>query len=98
MNTTNYKNLIIHVTSSDSIILKDRLHENTLFQQYYDGWESTLQNAGQQNLPTITLSTRYYYYDIPHAAMRTMIIHLQEVKGDFTIQVKIGAGENHNFD
>ena len=89
------KNLIIHITSSDNVDLKARLHENALFQQYYDGWESTLQNAGQQN---IKLSTRYYYYDIPHADLGLMIRHLQEVKGDSTIQVKIGTRGNHKFD
>ena len=65
------KNLIIHVTGGGAEQLKSKLHENALYVNYYDGWESTGQMGGG------IVSTRFYYYDIPHDELRDMIHFLQ---------------------
>ena len=88
------KNLIIHVTSAEPCQLREKLHENNLFQRYYDGNEHTIENF-------VKISTRYYYYDIPHDDLRQMISHLQISKEGHICRVKIfpnGQCGNYRFD
>ena len=87
------KNLIIHVTGGDAQQLKSKLHENELYVNYYDGWESTV-------ISSVIVSTRYYYYTIPHDELGDMIRFLQNNREGFTFQIKItpdGSG-NYRFD
>ena len=63
------KSLIIHITCGKHEALKKTLDQNSLFVKYYDGWESTIRRSTQ-------ISTRYYYYDIPHDELTQMITYL----------------------
>ena len=92
--TSNKKALIIHITKGNAQDLKTRLHEQGLFQQYYDGDESTF------SLTQGVISTRYYYYSIPHSEVLGMLRHLRTVGTGHTYKIKInpdGRG-NHAFD
>jgi len=86
------KNLIIHVTSKNPQELRDRLSHSGLFKTYYDGSESTIERG------VGVLSTRYYYYDIPHNDLDKMLRHLQNVREDAQLKIKIlpeGFGQYH---
>ena len=87
------KNLIVHITSENPQELRDRLSLNGLFKTYYDGWESTV----EPGVGTVH-STRYYYYDIPHEDVTKMLKHLQNVREDAVLKIKIlpeGFGQHH---
>ena len=87
------KDLIVHITSSNPDDLKTSLHTLGLFNTHYDGWEATMQ-AG------VKISTRYYYYSIPHTDVLSMLRHLKQVGSDYSYKIKInpeGRG-NHDFD
>ena len=88
------KNLIIHITSENPHKLKDRLELNGLFKMFYDGWESTVEIGRGVH------STRYYYYDIPHSDLTQMLRHLQNVREDAVLKIKINPGGygQHHFD
>ena len=88
---TAMKNLILHVTSQNPDILRDRLHRNESFALYYDGWEATCTVTGVQ-------STWYYYYDVPHEKLTTMLRFLQANCEGYRFQVKITQSGNHVFD
>ena len=87
------KNLIVHITSENPGELRDRLSLNGLFKSHYDGWESSVE-------PGVgVLSTRYYYYEIPHDVTK-MLRHLQSVREEVVLKIKIlpeGCGW-HAFD
>ena len=86
-------NLIIHITSANPEILRDKLRENDNFKNYYDGWECTVCKTTQR-----VFSTRYYYYDIPHDILGEMIRHLQINKEGHTVRTRITQDGNHKFD
>ena len=92
------KNLIINVTGGDAQQLKSKLHENELYVKYYDGWEST----GQLGVGIV--STRFYYYDIPHDELGGMVRFLQSnagclrVRGTFKIRITPQHAGNNRFD
>jgi len=93
--SANKKDLIVHITAGGDELLKTKLHENGLFSQYYDGNEHTVK-FGQG-----IISTRYYYYDVPHSEVLLMLRHLRQVGTDHTYKIKIGEagkGGNYNFD
>ena len=94
------KTFIIHTTSADSEAFLERLYEHQPFRTYYDGNEHTLKvGVGK-------LSTRYYFYHIPHDVLTGMVRHLQTVREGYTgVKVCIkpyvegGRYENmHHFD
>ena len=92
--STNKKDLIIHITAGGDEVLKTKLHENGLFNQYYDGYEHTMKIGRGK------ISTRYYYYGIPHSEVLSMLKHLKQVGSQHSYKIKInpeGKG-NHNFD
>ena len=94
------KTFIVHTTSADSEGFLERLYEHNPFRTYYDGNEHTLKIGGG------TLSTRYYFYRIPHEILGGMVRHLQTVREGYTgVKVCIkpyvegGRFENmHHFD
>jgi hypothetical protein len=86
------KTFIIHTTEKAEQ-LRECLFRSEEFKKHYDGWEMTV----------FTGSTRYYFYKVPHADLTLMVRHLQEVKRelDLAVRVKIfatGHGCNFNFD
>ena len=88
------KNLIVHITSENPGELRDKLSLNGLFKTHYDGWESTVETG------VGVLSTRYYYYEIPHDDLTKMLRHLQSVREEAVLKIKIlpeGCGW-HAFD
>ena len=87
------KDLIIHITSGNAEDLKTSLHNLGLFNTHYDGWECTMR-------ATEKISTRYYYYQIPHTDVLSMLRHLKQVGSEYSYKIKINpAGKgNHNFD
>jgi len=44
------------------------------------------------------MSTRYYYYDIPHDTLGEMLRHIQSVREGVQVQVKITRDGNFKFD
>ena len=72
------KTFIIHTTSQDPGGLLKRLYEHPPFRTHYDGNEHTIK------VGVGTISTRYYFYHIPHAVLCGMVRHLQTVREGFT--------------
>ena len=94
------KDFIIHITSGDPYELKAKLHENQAFRTYFDGFSQIFDGFEKNG---VVLSTRFYYYDIPHASLSEMVRLLQSKKVGFSVKVKINASSitgsgNHNFD
>ena len=85
------KNLILHITSPDPEDFRDKLEENENFDKYYDGSESTLKDW-------IRISTRYFYYAIPHEDLTDMLRHLQNVREGVVMKVKITKDGNADMD
>ena len=85
------KNLIVHITCGREDELKRALHENALFVQHYDGFESTMKEHVKQ-------STRYYYYDVEHHDLVQMVTHLQSVGTGFSYKIKILPKGSGNYD
>ena len=86
------KNLIVHITCGCEEELKRALHENALFVQYYDGFESTMSREG------VKQSTRNYYYDVEHNDLVQMVTHLQSVGTGFEYKIKILPKGCGNFE
>jgi hypothetical protein len=85
------KNLILHITSDNYEEFRDRLELNEHFNTYYDGSESTLKDW-------IRISTRFYYYDIPHEDLTEMLRYIQEVREGVVMKVKITKDGNADMD
>ena len=86
------KTFIIHTTEKAAQLLEE-LNTCAKYTEHYDGWEMTPGKG----------STRYYYYDVPHADLTIMVRHLQQVKRELDIAVKVKIfngrrGGNFNFD
>ena len=88
------KNLIIHLTRGSSDKLKKKLHLHSDFKDCYDGWETSIDSTTGR-----FLSTRLYYYNIPHDRVLGLLKHLRQVGTEHDYKIKIqpvGTG-NHDF-
>ena len=86
------KTFIIHTTEKATQLLEE-LNTCAKYTEHYDGGEMTVGKG----------STRYYYYDVTHANLTIMVRHLQQVKRELDIAVKVKIfngrhGGNFNFD
>jgi len=91
MMSSEKKNLIIHITSDNYESFRDKLEQNENFNKYYDGSESTLRNW-------VRISTRFYYYEIPHPDLTDMLRYIQEVREGVVMEVKITRYGNADMD
>jgi len=91
--STDKKNLILHITSDNPAEFREKLRQHEPFKTFYDGWESTIRDTDK-----VVMSTRYYYYDIPHNILGTMLRHIQSVREGVHVQVKITRNGNFKFD
>jgi len=87
------KNLILHITSDNPAEFREKLRQHEPFKTFYDGWESTIRGTDK-----VVMSTRYYYYDIPHDTLGEMLRHIQTVREGVQVQVKITRNGNFKFD